>query len=199
MPLQGVRSPTNTSGNFMGRMTASWITFLAWSSPATSSHFTFGFSLTIASDICPCISFCSLFCATCGEGWLFGADGPVGSWRLAGSGALFFWSCASSAATVFLMPLSSSFRSGSLPDICSTKAMLVSTLRWLTSLRRHALNSSASCPLEVVSALGNSLRISRMRVTAACPSLAYILILTAYHPCSLLQTITGTPPSSPAL
>src|SRR5262249_52031077 len=41
-------SPVNSCGNLMGRMTASLSDSLAASSPATSSHFTLGFSVIIA-------------------------------------------------------------------------------------------------------------------------------------------------------
>mgnify|MGYP007072851503 CR=1 FL=1 len=51
IPLQGVRSPTKTYGNFIGNITAYWSTFFAWSNPPTSSHLTLGFSLTIAWEI----------------------------------------------------------------------------------------------------------------------------------------------------
>ena len=48
MPFHGLRLPTNSCGNLMGRMTASFSASLAPSSPATSSHFTLGFSVTMA-------------------------------------------------------------------------------------------------------------------------------------------------------
>lgn len=67
MPLQGVLSPTNTSGNLIGNMTASWRTFLAWSSPPTSSHLTLGFYLTMASEILlnmPCSSLLNFLSST---------------------------------------------------------------------------------------------------------------------------------------
>jgi hypothetical protein len=50
MPFHGFLAPLNISGNFMGKITASYKAFLAPSSPAISVHFTLGFSVTIASD-----------------------------------------------------------------------------------------------------------------------------------------------------
>jgi hypothetical protein len=41
--------PTNIYGNLMGKIIASYKVFLAFSRPATSDHFTLGFSFTIAS------------------------------------------------------------------------------------------------------------------------------------------------------
>ena len=55
MPLQGVRFPTNKWGNLMGKITASLSASLAPSSPAISSHRTFGFS----DNMAPCsASYC---------------------------------------------------------------------------------------------------------------------------------------------
>jgi hypothetical protein len=48
MPLQGLRLPVKNCGNLTGRITASLRASLAPSSPATSSHFTLGFSVMIA-------------------------------------------------------------------------------------------------------------------------------------------------------
>lgn len=48
IPLHGVRFPVNKCGNLIGRMTASFNDSFAASSPATSSHFTFGLSATMA-------------------------------------------------------------------------------------------------------------------------------------------------------
>ena len=50
MPLHGFRFPLKRWGNLMGRMTASFNASFACSSPATSDHFTFGVSTTIAPD-----------------------------------------------------------------------------------------------------------------------------------------------------
>jgi len=44
IPLQGVRFPVNSCGNLIGKMTASFNASFAVSSPATSSHLTFGVS-----------------------------------------------------------------------------------------------------------------------------------------------------------
>jgi len=51
IPFQGVLEPINNWGNFIGRITASYNAFLAFSSPQTSSHLIFGFSFTITSSI----------------------------------------------------------------------------------------------------------------------------------------------------
>mmetsp|Transcript_13118 Transcript_13118/g.32402 ORF Transcript_13118/g.32402 Transcript_13118/m.32402 type:complete len:261 (-) Transcript_13118:190-972(-) len=48
MPFHGLRLPWNSCGNLMGKITASLSDSLAWCRPATSSHFTFGFSRTMA-------------------------------------------------------------------------------------------------------------------------------------------------------
>lgn len=48
MPFHGVRLPVKRCGNLIGRMTASFRASLADSSPAMSSHFTFGFSCRMA-------------------------------------------------------------------------------------------------------------------------------------------------------
>ena len=56
IPFHGVLSPTKTYGNLIGKMTASCNTFLACSSPPTSSHETLGFYLTIACAKFPYIS-----------------------------------------------------------------------------------------------------------------------------------------------
>mmetsp|Transcript_14438 Transcript_14438/g.31822 ORF Transcript_14438/g.31822 Transcript_14438/m.31822 type:complete len:207 (+) Transcript_14438:896-1516(+) len=67
IPFQGLRLPVNSCGKRVGRMTASFSASLAISSPATSSHFTFGFSEIILLDNAPRIfafsssSFPSLF------------------------------------------------------------------------------------------------------------------------------------------
>lgn len=53
MPFQGFRLPVKISLNLMGRMTAYLSAFFAFSNPETSSHLTLGFSVTIASLICP--------------------------------------------------------------------------------------------------------------------------------------------------
>jgi hypothetical protein len=44
IPFQGFLLPWNNCGNFIGKMTASFKASLAFSNPATSSHFTLGFS-----------------------------------------------------------------------------------------------------------------------------------------------------------
>ena len=48
IPLHGFLLPVNKWGNLIGRITASFRASLAADNPATSSHFTFGFSITIA-------------------------------------------------------------------------------------------------------------------------------------------------------
>ena len=48
IPFQGFLNPTKISGNLVGSIIASCNCFLAYSRPATSSHLTFGFSVTIA-------------------------------------------------------------------------------------------------------------------------------------------------------
>ncbi len=53
IPFQGFRLPVKIYLNLMGRMTAYLSAFFAFSNPETSSHLTFGFSVTIASLICP--------------------------------------------------------------------------------------------------------------------------------------------------
>lgn len=53
IPFHGFLLPVKIYGNLMGRTTASFNEFLAFSKPETSSHLTFGFSVTIASDTCP--------------------------------------------------------------------------------------------------------------------------------------------------
>mmetsp|Transcript_16391 Transcript_16391/g.40867 ORF Transcript_16391/g.40867 Transcript_16391/m.40867 type:complete len:209 (+) Transcript_16391:1154-1780(+) len=55
MPLQGLRLPVKNWGNLTGRMTASFRASLAPSSPATSSHLTFGFSDRMA-PVSPALS-----------------------------------------------------------------------------------------------------------------------------------------------
>merc|ERR550534_1471613 len=52
IPLQGFLLPWNKWGNLVGRMTSSFRASLAPSRPATSDHFTSGFSITIALDNC---------------------------------------------------------------------------------------------------------------------------------------------------
>lgn len=51
IPFHGFRLPVKISGNLIGKMTAYFNEFLAFSSPETSSHLTFGFYETIASAI----------------------------------------------------------------------------------------------------------------------------------------------------
>ncbi len=48
IPFHGFLNPTKISGNWIGNNTASYKAFLAFSNPATSDHFTFGFSFIIA-------------------------------------------------------------------------------------------------------------------------------------------------------
>lgn len=48
IPFQGFRIPTKISGNLEGRIMASFKAILAPSKPATSSHLTLGFSVTMA-------------------------------------------------------------------------------------------------------------------------------------------------------
>ena len=48
IPFQGYLIPTKISGNLVGKIMASYKAYFACSKPATSSHLTFGFSLTIA-------------------------------------------------------------------------------------------------------------------------------------------------------
>ena len=48
IPLNGRLLPVNSWGNLVGMMTVSFRLSFAFSSPATSSHLTFGFSVTIA-------------------------------------------------------------------------------------------------------------------------------------------------------
>lgn len=50
IPFQGIRLPVNKWGNLIGKMTASFNASFAASKPATSDHFTCGFSTTIASS-----------------------------------------------------------------------------------------------------------------------------------------------------
>ena len=50
IPDQDLRASSKNWGNLVGRMTASWRAALASSRPATSVHFTFGFSVTMAPD-----------------------------------------------------------------------------------------------------------------------------------------------------
>ncbi len=50
IPAHGFLAPTNISGNLIGIITASYNDFFAILSPATSSHLTLGFSVTIADD-----------------------------------------------------------------------------------------------------------------------------------------------------
>lgn len=53
IPLQATRLPVNRWGNLIGRMTASFRASFAPSKPATSAHFTFGFSTTMAPSSLP--------------------------------------------------------------------------------------------------------------------------------------------------
>jgi hypothetical protein len=48
IPFHGLRLPVNNCGNLIGNITASLSDSFADSRPATSSHLTFGFSITIA-------------------------------------------------------------------------------------------------------------------------------------------------------
>ena len=48
IPFHGFRNPTKISGNFNGRIIASYNDYFANFKPATSLHFTFGFSYIIA-------------------------------------------------------------------------------------------------------------------------------------------------------
>jgi hypothetical protein len=50
MPFHGFLLPVKISGNLIGRMTASFKAFLAFYKPDTSSHLTFGFSVTMAYE-----------------------------------------------------------------------------------------------------------------------------------------------------
>lgn len=47
MPFHGLRAPVNNCGNLIGKMMASLSASLALSRPATSSHLTLGFSVTM--------------------------------------------------------------------------------------------------------------------------------------------------------
>ena len=49
IPFQGRRFPVKSCGNRAGKMTASFSASFAASNPATSSHFTLGFSVTTAA------------------------------------------------------------------------------------------------------------------------------------------------------
>lgn len=49
IPFHGFLDPTNICGNLIGRITASYNDFFAFSSPAISDHLTLGFSVTMAS------------------------------------------------------------------------------------------------------------------------------------------------------
>jgi hypothetical protein len=49
IPFQGFNAPWKIYGNFIGKITASFNIAFALSRPAISSHFTFGFAVTIAS------------------------------------------------------------------------------------------------------------------------------------------------------
>jgi hypothetical protein len=51
IPFQGLRLPVKISGNLIGKITAYFNAFLAFSRPDTSYHFTLGFYDTIASLI----------------------------------------------------------------------------------------------------------------------------------------------------
>ena len=53
IPFHGCRLPVNKCGNLTGRITASRRAALALSRPATSSHFTLGFSRTMAPSSAP--------------------------------------------------------------------------------------------------------------------------------------------------
>lgn len=61
IPFQGVLCPINTSGCFIGKITAYCNTVLAWSNPETSSHDILGFYLTIAADRSFYIYVCGYF------------------------------------------------------------------------------------------------------------------------------------------
>lgn len=61
IPFHGLRLPVKIYLNLMGKMTASFSAFLAFSNPETSSHLTLGFSVTMASLICPLRLLSSLF------------------------------------------------------------------------------------------------------------------------------------------
>ena len=50
IPFHGLRLPVNIYGNLIGITTAYFNAFFAFYKPETSSHLTFGFSVTIASD-----------------------------------------------------------------------------------------------------------------------------------------------------
>lgn len=59
IPFHGIRLPVNKCGNLIGNITASFNASLAASKPATSDHFTFGFSITIAPSSFACNFFFS--------------------------------------------------------------------------------------------------------------------------------------------
>lgn len=60
IPFHGFLLPVKIYGNLIGRTTASFREFLAFSRPDTSSHFTLGFSVTMAYEIWPLSSLPSL-------------------------------------------------------------------------------------------------------------------------------------------
>ena len=53
IPFQGFLLPVKIYLNLIGKMTAYLRAFLAFYNPLTSSHFTFGFSVTMAYEIWP--------------------------------------------------------------------------------------------------------------------------------------------------
>lgn len=59
MPFQGIRFPVKSCGKRIGKMTASLRASLARSRPATSLHFTFGFSMIMAPSNLLCNFFFS--------------------------------------------------------------------------------------------------------------------------------------------
>jgi hypothetical protein len=61
IPFQGFLRPVKTSLKRMGKMTAYFKASLAFYKPETSYHLTLGFSVTIASPICPFKPIYSLF------------------------------------------------------------------------------------------------------------------------------------------
>jgi len=53
MPFHGFLLPVNIYGNLIGKITASFKEFFAFSRPETSYHLTLGFSVTIAYETWP--------------------------------------------------------------------------------------------------------------------------------------------------
>lgn len=81
MPFHGRRCPTKISGNLIGKITASFRAFLAPSRPATSYHFTLGFSRTMAPSR---LVYSCVFGLLGSVGYVFGPlglllPGPVGA------------------------------------------------------------------------------------------------------------------------